>query len=72
MCKITLLDKISFILVVISAITGGIIGIFNVNIIALRSGNSVLIQRTIYILVFAAAINLIKVVFKCKTLGKLN
>ncbi|AYE33050.1 DUF378 domain-containing protein [Clostridium septicum] len=72
MCKITLLDKISFILVLISAITWGIIGIFNVNIIALLSGNSVLIQRIIYILVFAAAINLIKVVFKCKALEKLN
>ncbi|ATD54990.1 DUF378 domain-containing protein [Clostridium chauvoei] len=72
MCKITLLDKLSFILVLISAITWGIIGIFNVNIIALISGNSILIQRAIYILVFAAAINLILVLFKCKSLSKIN
>ncbi|MDU5106127.1 DUF378 domain-containing protein [Clostridium sp.] len=65
MCKINLLDKISFILVLIGAINWGLIGIFSVNLVAILVAGSVILQRLIYIIVFAAAIDLIILLFKC-------
>ncbi len=65
MCKISLLDKISFILVLIGAINWGIIGIFSVNLVSILVAGSVLLQRLVYIMVFAAAIDLIVLIFKC-------
>ncbi|MFU7516095.1 DUF378 domain-containing protein [Clostridium sp. HCS.1] len=65
MCKIHLLDKISFILVLIGAINWGLIGIFSVNLVAILVAGSVILQRLIYIIVFAAAIDLIILLFKC-------
>ena len=65
MCKISLLDKISFILVLIGAINWGIIGIFSINLVSILVAGSVLLQRLVYIMVFAAAIDLIVLIFKC-------
>jgi len=65
MCKINLLDKISFILVLIGAINWGLIGIFSINLVAILVAGSVILQRLIYIIVFAAAIDLIILLFKC-------
>ncbi|MBD7916565.1 DUF378 domain-containing protein [Clostridium sp. Sa3CUN1] len=66
MYKISLLDKISFLLVLIGAINWGFIGLFNVNIVSLFSLGSILLQRIIYITICAAAINIIILVFKCE------
>lgn len=65
MCKISLLDKISFILVLIGAINWGIIGIFSINLVSILVAGSVILQRLVYIMVFVAAIDLIVLVFKC-------
>ncbi|MCF0149441.1 MAG: DUF378 domain-containing protein [Clostridium sp.] len=68
MCKINLLDKISFILVLIGAINWGLIGIFSINLVAILVAGSVILQRLIYIIVFAGAIDLIILLFKCNPL----
>lgn len=65
MCKINLLDKISFILVLISSINWGLIGLLNLNLVSIIVVGSVLLQRLIYIIFFAAAIDLIILIFKC-------
>lgn len=72
MCKITLIDKISFILVIIGAINWGLIGLLNVNIISILVGVSIFLQRLIYILIFAGSIDLIFLIFKCGSLKLLN
>lgn len=65
MCKINLLDKISFILVLLGAINWGLIGILSLNLVSLLVSGSVILQRLIYTIIFAAAIDLIILVFKC-------
>ncbi|MCR1951567.1 MULTISPECIES: DUF378 domain-containing protein [unclassified Clostridium] len=69
MCKINLVDKISFILVLIGAINWGFIGLLSINLVTFLVGGSVLLQRIVYILVFAGAIDLIVLIFKCKSLN---
>lgn len=68
MCKISLLDKISFLLVLIGSVNWGLIGLFGINLITYAVMGSVILQRLIYILIFAAAIDLIVLVFKCNPL----
>ena len=65
MCKINLLDKISFILVLLGAINWGLIGILSLNLVSLLVSGSIILQRLIYTTIFAAAIDLIILVFKC-------
>ena len=68
MCKISLLDKISFFLVLIGSLNRGLIGLFGINLITYAVMGSVILQRLIYILIFVAAIDLIVLVFKCNPL----
>ncbi len=68
MCKINLLDKISFILVLIGAINWGLIGILSINLVSILVAKSIILQRLIYIIIFAAAIDLIVLLFKCNPL----
>ena len=63
MCKINIVDKISFLLVLIGAINWGFIGLLSVNLVTFLVGGSVLLQRIIYIAVFAGAIDLISLIF---------
>ncbi|KLE16484.1 DUF378 domain-containing protein [Clostridium sp. C8] len=72
MCKISLLDKISFILVLIGAINWGLIGLLSMNIVTLLVGGSVILQRIVYIVIFIAALDIIALVFKCKSLNLFN
>ena len=67
MFKLSIIDKISFLLVIIGAINWGIIGLFNLNLISLLVAGSIILQKIIYIMVFVASLNLIYLVFKCKT-----
>lgn len=64
MYKINLFDKISFILVLVGAINWGLIGLLSINLITLLVCGSVILQRLVYILIFAAAIDIIVLVFK--------
>ncbi|MBB6622941.1 DUF378 domain-containing protein [Clostridium gasigenes] len=67
MFKLSIIDKISFLLVIIGAINWGVIGLFNLNFISLLVAGSIILQKIIYIMVFVASLNLIYLVFKCKT-----
>ena len=64
MYKINIIDKISFVLVLLGAINWGSIGLFRLNIVSLLVSGSVLLQRLIYIIIFIAAIDLIILIFK--------
>ena len=64
MFKLSLLDKISFVLVLLGAINWGIYGIFNVNLVWLLLGNLPVLERVVYICIGASAANLIFLIFK--------
>lgn len=67
MYKFNLLDKISFILVMVGALNWGLIGLCNLNLVVITLGNlSDFIGRIIYILIGVSAINLLLVIFKMK------
>ena len=66
MYKVNIVDKISFILVIVGALNWGLIGIFNLNLVKLISFSSGALERIIYILVFASSINLILMLVKSK------
>ncbi|GAA0766168.1 DUF378 domain-containing protein [Clostridium subterminale] len=63
MCKISLLDKISFVLVIIGAINWGIFGLFNFDLVHFIFSFSDMLARAIYILVGLAGINMIRFLY---------
>ncbi|MDG5853681.1 DUF378 domain-containing protein [Clostridium beijerinckii] len=65
MCKISILDKLSFLLVLIGSLNWGTIGLFNLNIAKLISMNIPIIERFIYIAVFLGALDLVSLPFRC-------
>ncbi|WP_123054025.1 DUF378 domain-containing protein [Clostridium sp. JN-1] len=68
MYKLNILDKISFILVIIGAINWGLIGLFNLNIVGLLFGEPVnLLGRIIYILIGISGLNMVLFLFKMKS-----
>lgn len=67
MYKLNLIDKISFLLVIIGAINWGLIGVANFDLVATLFGSiSQILQRIIYIAVGIAAIDLLVLLFKSK------
>lgn len=67
MYKLSLIDKASFILVIIGALNWGLKGLFNLDLIeALFGGNFQVVTRVIYILVGVAGINLLLLLIKAK------
>ena len=64
MFKLSPLDKISFILVMIGALNWGLIGLTNIDLVEVIFGNIPLIQRFIYIIIGAAAIDIIVLLLK--------
>ncbi len=64
MFKLSPLDKISFILVMIGALNWGLIGLTNIDLVEVIFGNIPLIQRIIYIIIGAAAIDIIVLLLK--------
>ncbi len=63
MCKISLLDKISFVLVIIGAINWGIFGLFHFDLVHFIFSFSDMLVRAIYILVGLAGINMIRFLY---------
>lgn len=63
MCKISLLDKISFVLVIIGAINWGIFGLFNFDLVHFLFSFSDMLVRAIYIFVGLAGINMIRFLY---------
>lgn len=70
MYKINLLDKLSFLLVIIGSINWGLYGLFNFNLVHYLFGFFPLIERIIYIIVFVSGLNLIALVFRSKMVLK--
>ncbi len=66
MFKLTALDKISFILVLIGALNWGLIGLANFDLVQALFGSIPLISRIVYILIGAAAINIVVLLFTNK------
>ncbi|WP_163192667.1 DUF378 domain-containing protein [Clostridium thermarum] len=70
MYKLSLLDKISIILVIIGALNWGLIGIANFNFVAqltsILGEISSIFERIIYILVGLAGLNLAFLIYKSK------
>lgn len=67
MYKLNLLDKVSIILVVLGALNWGLYGLFNLDLVhAIFGGQLQLIARIIYILIGAAGLYLLLLLFKAK------
>jgi uncharacterized protein len=72
MYKFNLIDKLSVILVLIGALNWGLIGLFDLNIVEIilklipLSDLSQALQRIVYILVGAAGINIMFLIYKTK------
>ncbi len=67
MYKLSIIDKVSLILVVIGAINWELIGLLDFNIVEILFGDPVnLIGRILYILIGTAGIDMIILLFKAK------
>lgn len=67
MYKLNIIDKISFILVILGAINWGLVGLFNLDLISLIFGSPVsLVGRIIYIIIGAAGIYMILFIYRTK------
>ncbi|MDP4087675.1 MAG: DUF378 domain-containing protein [Bacillota bacterium] len=70
MYKLSLLDKISIILVIIGALNWGIIGATNINVVeeiaSIFGSISSIIERIIYILVGVAGLDLIVLIYRSR------
>ncbi len=69
MCKINILDKLSFLLVIIGALNWGLIGLLNFNLVTLLSFGVPIVSRIIYIIIAISGINLITLLFRCKLIS---
>lgn len=67
MYKLSIFDKMSFILVIIGALNWGLVGLFNLDLVeALLGGKLQLITRVIYILNGVAGINMALFLIKAR------
>lgn len=71
MCKISLLDKLSLVFVIIGALNWGLFGILNFDVINFIFSFSEILVRAIYIFVGLAGINLIRFLV-CLTRGNVK
>ncbi|WP_032121603.1 DUF378 domain-containing protein [Clostridium amazonitimonense] len=68
MYKLNILDKISFVLVILGAINMGLIGVADVNFFNVLFGSVNVIERIVYILVGVSGLNLLIFVLKTKSI----
>ena len=69
MFKLSVIDKVSFILVLIGALNWGLVGIANFDLVQAIFGSIPLISRIVYILIGAAAVNIVVVLFSNKLIA---
>ncbi|MGM9933540.1 DUF378 domain-containing protein [uncultured Clostridium sp.] len=69
MCKLNIFDKLSFILVLIGSLNWGSIGLFDFNAVAFICMGIPILERIIYIIVCAAALNLFSLLFRCNIIN---
>ncbi|MCM0648562.1 DUF378 domain-containing protein [Clostridium swellfunianum] len=68
MYKLSIIDKISFILVIIGALNWGLVGLFNFDLVqALFGGSLQVLTRILYILVGVAGIDVLSLLIKAKS-----
>lgn len=71
MYKFGIIDKVSFVLVIIGAINWGLLGLFNFNIVGSLFGEPAnLIGRLIYILIGIAGIDMLFLIYKMTRASK--
>lgn len=71
MYKFNIIDKVAIILVIIGAINWGLIGLFNLNLVALLFGETLsILSRIAYILVGAAGVALVMLIAKMTQASK--
>jgi len=66
MYKLNIIDKLSFILVLVGALNWGLLGLFNFNLVSAIFGSVPFLVRTIYILVGLSAANIIVFIYRSK------
>ncbi|MBU3128697.1 DUF378 domain-containing protein [Clostridium tagluense] len=66
MYKLNMIDKLSFIFVLIGALNWGLLGLLNFNLVSFIFGSVPFLARAIYILVGLAAVNIIVFIFRNK------
>lgn len=66
MYKLKMIDKLSFIFVLIGALNWGLLGLLNFNIISFIFGSVPFLARSIYILVGLSAVNIIVFIYRNK------
>lgn len=67
MYKLSLIDKISMVLVIIGAINWGLLGLFNIDLVSIIFGSPVnIVGRMVYILIGVAGIDEIVLAIKSK------
>lgn len=65
MCKLSVFDKLSFLLIFIGSINWGTIGLFDLNVINVILLNNSLMERFFYIIIFLGALDLVTLLFRC-------
>ncbi|MBU3143859.1 DUF378 domain-containing protein [Clostridium sp. CF012] len=66
MYKLTMIDKLSFIFVLIGALNWGLLGLLNFNLVSFIFGSVPFLARAIYILVGLSAVNIIVFIYRNK------
>ncbi|MCM8710648.1 DUF378 domain-containing protein [Clostridium sp. SYSU_GA19001] len=67
MYKLSVLDKISFLLVIIGALNWGLYGLLNIDLVQLIFGTSLqILSRIIYIIIGVAGIDMVLFLFKAR------
>jgi uncharacterized membrane protein YuzA (DUF378 family) len=67
MYKLSIIDKISLLLVVIGSINWGLVGLFNFNLVGFALGNIALLERLVYILVGLSGVNTLLFIMRCRS-----
>ncbi|MBZ9687474.1 DUF378 domain-containing protein [Clostridium estertheticum] len=66
MYKLNMMDKLSFIFVLVGALNWGLLGLLNFNLVSFIFGSVPFLARAIYILVGLSAVNIIVFIYRNK------
>ncbi|MCJ7691510.1 MAG: DUF378 domain-containing protein [Clostridiaceae bacterium] len=66
MYKLSIIDKLSFIFVLVGALNWGLLGLLNFNLVSFIFGSVPFLARAIYILVGLSAVNIIVFILRNK------
>ena len=66
MYKLNIIDKLSFIFVLIGALNWGLLGLLNFNLVSFIFGAVPFFARAIYILVGFSAVNIVVFIYRSK------